>query len=366
MKVEFLVENLENLLPTITKFIPSSSPIPILSNILLEANKDGFFIYATNLETAVKIKVAAKVEEEGSTTVPGKQIIEIINSLPKDKVVLSSNERGVTILCRNNTAILQTLPRDEFPNIYEEKGEELHVFEKDELKEIFSKVIFSVSNDESRPELTGVLFSQKKEGIDVVATDGFRLSLKKIGDKHILEELGSLILPAKLISEAIALKSDKIVMYVYKKANQVIFEADNIMLVGRLINGDFPNYERVIPKNSTTEISLDREELMQKIKLSSVFARESANIIKTEVKDGQVKISARSFGVGEGETIMEGNQKGGASEIAFNVKFLTDFLKSADEKEVVMCLTNGVEPALFRTEGDSEYIHIIMPVRVQD
>lgn len=366
MKVEFLVENLENLLPVINKFIPTNSQIPILSNLLLEAGKEGFFIYATNLETGIKIKIPAKIEKEGSITVPGKQLIEIISSFPKDKVSVELTDKGLNLRCRDSQVTLQTIPRDEFPNIYDDKGEELHIFQNEELKDIFSKIVFSASIDESRPELTGILFSQKKEGLDVVATDGFRLSIKKLRGKKILEEIGSLILPAKLISEAISLKSDKVVMYVYKKANQVILEAENIILVGRLINGDFPNYERVIPGSSTTEISVDREEFIQKIRLSSIFARESANIVKAEVKEGKIKLSASSSGLGEGEASIEGKQTGGACEIAFNVKFLNDFLKSATEKVIVMSLTNGVEPALFKTEGDPDYIHIIMPVRVQE
>lgn len=367
MKVEFLVENIDNLLPTLTKILPVHSQVPVLSNLLLEAKNDGFYISATNLELGIRIKIPAKIEEEGGTTVPGKQFIEAMGSFPKDKVSIVFEKGSVRLNCRDVKIIFQTIAREEFPTIFEHKGEKIYVFSENELSEIFSKLIFSVSQDESRPELTGILLSQKNREIDFVATDGFRLSLKRLKNKKILEAEERLILPAKLISEAISIRGQSgASMYIYKKANQVIFESENIILVGRLINGEFPNYERVIPKKGITTVSLDKEEFSQKIKLSSIFARESANIVKVKVEGGKVNISAKSSGLGEGEMFIEGEQEGEDNEIAFNIKFLTDFLRSIPEESLSMELSSPIEPALFKTEGDPDFLHIIMPVRVQE
>ena len=367
MKVEFLVENIENYLPVLSKILPLHSQIPVLSNILLVAAPEGLFIYATNLDIGVRIKIPAKIEEKGATTIPGKQFIETISSLPKDKVEMVLEKESLVLRSRNNKIVFQTIAREEFPNIFEQKGEKIRTFAEGELGQIFSKLVFAVSSDDSRPELTGILLSQKGEDIDFVATDGFRLSLKRLKNKKIFDESSSLILPARLISEAILLKAPNgIKMYIYKKANQVIFETEDVILVGRLINGEFPNYERVIPEASHTKINLDTEEFMQKLKIASVFARESANIVKVNVAGGKVKIHARSSGLGEGEVILEGEQEGEDNEIAFNIKFLSDLLKNLPDTTVSMELLSSIEPTIFKTEEDPDFLHIIMPVRVQE
>ena len=329
--------------------------------------KEGLFIYATNLETGVRIKIPAKIKENGATTVPGRQFIEIINAFPKDKIELSLEKDKLQLKCRENKAILQTISKEEFPNIFNEKGESVHVFQEKELEEIFSKLIFSVSQDDSRPELTGILLSQKEGVVEFVSTDGFRLSLKRIKGRGMLGGDGKMIFPAKIIFEALSLKKEKnIAMYIEKKTNQVIFEAENVILVGRLIRGEFPNYEKVIPQNLKTKILIDTEEFLQKLRLFLVFARESANIIRVEIKDGVIKMFAQSSGLGEGEATIEGKQEGVDNEIAFNIKFLTDIMKNIAGKNTSIELSSSVEPAVFKTEDDPDYLHIIMPVRVQE
>lgn len=367
MRVGFLIENTESFLPTLIKILPVHSQIPVLSNVLLEAESDGFYISATNLEIGVRIKIPAKIENVGAITVPGKQFIEALASLPKDKVLISLEKESLVLKCRDNKVVFQTIAREEFPNLFEQKGEKIHAFSEQELKDIFLKLVFAVSLDESRPELTGILLSQKEDRIDFVATDGFRLSLKRFKNKKILEGGENLILPARLISEAMSIKTDKeITMYVYKKANQVLLEAEGVILVGRLINGEFPNYERVIPSESKTTVVADTEDFIQKIRLSSIFARDAANIVKIKIEDGKIKMYTRSSGVGEGEIELEGKQEGDDNEIAFNIKFLSDLLRNISGKTVSMELSSSVEPALFRTEEDRDFLHIIMPVRVQE
>jgi DNA polymerase-3 subunit beta len=367
MRVEFLVENIESFLPALTKILPVHSQIPVLSNLLLEAESGGLFVSATNLEIGIRIKIPAKVDIKGATTIPGKQFIEVIGSLPKDKVFITLDKESLSVKCRDSKVVFQTISPEEFPSLFEQKGEKAYVFREKELRDVFSKLTFAVSIDESRPELTGILLSQTSEGIDLVATDGFRLSLKKIKGKKLLEDGERLILPARLISEILSAKTQgDITMYVYKKANQVILEADDLVLVGRLISGEFPNYERVIPASSKTSMVLDVEDFLQKVKLSSVFARDTANIIKLKIEGGKARIAARSSGIGEGEADIEGKQEGQDNEIAFNIKFLSDILRNISGKTVTMELSSAIEPAVFKTEEDPGFTHIIMPVRVQD
>ncbi len=367
MRVEFLIENVENLLPTLTKILPTHSQIPVLSNLLLEATKDGFFIYATNLELGIKMKIPAKIEEEGATTIPGKQFIEALSSFPKDKVGISLDKDTLNVVCRDNKVSFRTIAREEFPSLYDQKGEKIHTFAAGEMKDIFSKLIFAVSGDESRPELTGVLLSQKEKFIDFAATDGFRLSLKRLDEKRILDTVDTMILPARLISEAALIHTNKSVsMFIYKKTNQVIFEAEDIVIVGRIISGDFPDYEKAIPKKIKTTVELDVEEFSQKLKLASIFARDSANVVRIIVEDEKMRLLTSSQGLGEGEAVLDVKKDGEDNEIAFNIKFLTDLIRNIQAKEMIIEFSSPVEPAIFKTSDDPAFTHIIMPVRLQE
>src|SRR3989344_3770221 len=297
MKAEFLVENIENFLLTLSKILPLHSQIPVLSNILIEVEDEGLFISATNLEVGIRIKIPAKTEAKGAITVPGKQFIEVISTLSKDKVSISL---------------------------------------------------------------------EKDEKIDFVATDGFRLSLKKIIGKNILKGQKSLIIPAKIITDALSLKGEDISMFVYEGSNQIVFETENVVLIGRIINGEFPNYERVVPASSKTKIILDKQVLEQNLRFSSVFARESANIVRFKVEGEKVKIYAKSAGLGEGEAVIDAEKSGEDNEIAFNVKFVMDILKNIESQSVIIELSSALEPAVFKTEDDQDFLHIIMPVRLQE
>lgn len=367
MRVDFLAENFENFIPLLNKTIPAHSQVPVLANILLEATKEGLFISATDLDLGIRIKVPGKIEEEGALTAPGKQFTEVIASLPRDKVSLTHEKDQLVLSSRGNKISFQTIGREEFPNLFEEKGGKFTSFTTAEFRDIFSKLLFAASFDDTRPELTGVYIGQKEGFVDFVTTDGFRMSLKRIKKTKLMNPGEGIILSSKPLFEAMAIKgNDTISMFVYKEGNQVMFETPTITLVGRLIDGSFPNYERVIPEETSTKITFDREELLQAIKLSSVFAREAANIIKIKIEEGVLKIFSKSSGVGEGEIKIEVEQTGGDNGIAFNSKFLGDLLRSLDDERLTMGMNSELEPAIFTTEKDPDFLHIIMPVRVTE
>jgi len=367
MKISCLVENIEKHSGLLTKIIPVHAQVPIFSNILIEAKQDGFFLSTTDLDLGVRVKIPAKIEEEGAITVPGKQFLEVINSLPKDKVTLESVKESFVVRCRSNKISFQTIAKDEFPTLFEKKGKQVAKFTKKEFKNIFSKLVFAVSSDETRPVLTGVMLFQKQEEAVFVATDGYRLSLEKIA-KKILEEMEEkLILSSRLINEALLLKEEKeILMHIFKEGNQVLFESSDVLLVGRLIEGDFPNYEKVIPSSWKTKFTINKEEMVQSLRLSSVFARESANIVKFKITDDALFLISKASGVGEGELKIEIEKEGEDNEISFNVKFLLDFLRSVETDKIVLEISSGVEPGLFRISGEESFLHVIMPVRIQE
>lgn len=366
MRAQILVENIDPFLSSLAKALPNHSPVPILLNILIEATSSGIYFSATDLELGIRVKVAGKVDAEGAVTVPGKQLIEVLNSLPKGKVTFTYEKGSVTIESAGGNIVLQTIPKEEFPKLFEEKGEKVHTFTKADLKDIFSKIIFSSSVDDSRAELTGVYITQKEDRVDFVATDGYRLSLKKIPNKKILEEGTGIIVSAKCIQEALTLNSESMDFYIYVDGNQVLFEAENIVLVGRLIQGNFPNYERVVPEAGKTQAVIEVDEFAKAIKLSSVFARESANIVRVKIVDKQLRLFSRSSGVGEGDIQIAVEQTGEENEIAFNVKFLGDLLRVVEEPRVTLSINSPLEAALFTLEKDKNFLHVIMPVRVQE
>lgn len=367
MKIEILTENLENVLPIIGKTIPSGTQLPILSSVLLSASNNVFTIQSTDLEFGVIVTIPAKIIEEGAVAVPGKQLVEVLGTFPKDKILISKEGENLTISGRGNTVSFQTISKEEFPNLFEEKGDKVLSLDVAGLKKIFSKLTFSVSQDAGRPHLTGVLFAPKEDIIEFVSTDGFRLSLKrtKMSVKAIPET--NLIVPVRLINEALSIKDDgEIDMYILEKTKQLILESKNTTLVGRLIEGTYPPYSRVIPTDSKTKIELSKDALSQALKTVGVFARDSANVVKMKLNDGKVLLSAVSGEIGQGEAVIDGKQTGDNLEISFNIRFVQDFLKVVEGDSVVISLNSGTEPAVFRVPEDPEFLHVIMPIKVQE
>lgn len=368
MEVEFLVENIGRFIPLITKILPSHAQIPVTSNVLLKTTKKDFFVYATDLEFGIRVRVPAKIIKEGEITVPGRQFIEIVNSIPQGKVGLLQDKDKVVINFLGNNVSFQTIPAGEFPALFEEKGEKISGFDKKEFGEIFSKQIFAASQDETRPALTGILLSQKKGFFDLVATDGYRMSLLRKKGKRLFEQEKNIILPTKLIDEAILLKEEggEVIMYENARGNQVLLEVGGVILAGRQIAGEFPDYEKVVPLDHRTRIRLEREEFLQALKVALVFAREGANIVRLKTEDKTIKIFSRSEGIGEGEAMLDVEQEGDNNEIAFNIKFLLDFLRNIEGERIVFEMSGPLEPAVFRQEKDPDFLHVIMPVRVQE
>lgn len=365
MKTEFLIENIQKHISTLSKTIPANTQVPILSNLLLKATKEGFYILATDLEIGIQVKVPSKIIEEGTVSVAGKEFLEVLNSLPKDKVLLSKNRDKLEISTRSSKATFQTIPGDEFPDLFEEKGKEICKFSAKNLEETFSKIMFSTSTEDTRAELTGIYLFQKPQDLEVVTTDGYRLSLNTRKNQTVLEKNEGIILPSRIISEALAQKKET-TLYISKKSNQVLFESEDIIIVGRTIHGNFPKYEKVIPTKSKTTIEIDREELQSAVKLSSIFARENSNIVKLSAENGRVKITSDSQNIGKQETEIDVTQKGEDVSISFNVRYIQDVLKVLDSKMIKIKTGSAQEPAVFSDETNKNYIHVIMPIRTKN
>jgi len=372
MKLQVLQENLNSGLLTASRTISSKAQLPILSNVLLKATKEGLQILATNLETGVNIKIGAKIDREGEITIPAKIFTEIVSSLSTERIDLEVVENTLKLTTNSYQATLNGLPATEFPKFPNYSSEDLFSLPAEKLLEAINQVAFAAATDDSRPILTGILFELEGKDLSLVATDGYRLSLKKVEVNSPVKEKISLIIPARSLIEVSRVleeekeKKEKILkMGFTKEQNQVVFVFPEIELFSRVIEGTFPDYQKIIPNSFTTKLILDREIFSREVKVVSIFARDSANIIKFKIQKDLLEMSANSPQIGENKSSLEIKQEREEGEIAFNFRFLQGFLSAVNVQEISLEINGPLNPGVFRGAGDDSFLHIIMPVRLQ-
>ncbi len=367
MKVTFLSENLQKKISFLNHAVSVRGQLPILSNFLLEAKGGKLYISATDLEIGISTSIPVNVEKEGKITVPAKNFSDLLLNLGNQKITLTQEGEALKLTGEKIKASFQTMPAEDFPKLYEEKGEELTEIKKEDIEEYFQKVVFSAASESTRPALSGILIEKDKDKVTLVATDGYRLSLQKnvFGTKEKLEK--ALVVPSRIIRELMLIKEESggIKIYVSGKNNQILFSQGETILVGRLIEAEYPEYEKIIPADFSTKAEVNREELLNAIKICSVFARETANIIKLSIEKNKIVVSANSPSVGEDSVDVEAKVTGEENEIAFNAKYLLDALSAIDKEELVFEMTGPLNPGVFKIKEDNSFLHLIMPIRVQ-
>ena len=368
MKISFLTDNLRTKLSFLNHAVSGNPQLEILSCFLLKAHKGKLFISATDLEIGISSSIAANVEEEGETTVPAKTFFDLIGNIAEEKISLETKGQNLELVGKKIRMTFQTMSAEEFPKLYEDKGEEIATLKKDTLIKEFNRVVFAASQDSGRPALSGVLVKKEKGGFLIVATDGYRLSLKNnvlIKTKE-AGELDQLLLSARVIRELISIKQDEdITLSVSGKNNQVIFTQGETVLVGRLIEAEYPNYEKIIPSGFDTKAEFDKAEMLKAVKICSVFARETANIVKLSVRKDKIVVSANSPSVGEDTVEVEAKVTGEENEIAFNGRYLLDLFSNLDDESMVFEMSGPLSAGVFKAPGDESFLHLIMPIRVQ-
>ncbi|HEX6977146.1 MAG TPA: DNA polymerase III subunit beta [Patescibacteria group bacterium] len=367
MKAAVLQENFSKALSQASHFVNPHAQLPVLGNILLEANKTKLYVLSTNLEMSLSTSIGAKVEKEGKVAVPAKTIVELVSHLSKGTVDLVQNKEQLAISQEGFLGNVAGMNTNDFPSIPQsfEKGDIL-TLPKDDLIKSLSKVAFAVSQDETRPVLTGVLFLLSPDSLTLVASDGFRLSQKKIPAK--LKGEGKVVIPKPALMELvkIASSSDSLSFQIKSGANQVVFgigESD-AFLATRIIEGEFPNFEKIIPKVSNTKVKVGREDLVRAVKIASVFAKDQGNIVKLTTGEGSLTVSAESSSVGNQKTKLDANVVGPSVEISFNWKFIEEVANAVEGEEIEIALVDTSSPGVFRDSKDPDFLHLIMPVKV--
>ena len=368
MKVTLLTNNLQKKLSFLNHAVSTKSQLPILLNFLLETVDGRLKISATDLEIGIETFINCTVEEEGSVTVPSKTFTELINSIPDDNITLQTKENTLEVISKKTKSTFQTSNKEEFPKLYEEKGEKIATFTDSNLHKDISSVIFASSLDTTRPALSGVLVRKEDEGFLLVSTDGYRLSLKHYkvdGSKESGDQ--SFIVPARVFKELLAINDEQgeISMFVSKGSNQILFEKGETILIGRLIEAEFPNFQKIIPSDFSISVLFDREEMQKAVKVCSIFARDAANIIKLSFAKDHVIVSSQTSAVGENSVKVDAKLTGEENEIAFNAKYLTDLFANTDAHEMVFEMTGPLNSGVFKVKSDPSFLHLIMPIRVQ-
>jgi DNA polymerase-3 subunit beta len=374
MKLQVLQEELSKTLNTASRFTSAKVQLPVLANVLIHTEKNKLVISATNLEMSISLSIGAKVSKEGKITVPSRTITDIVSNLSSGQINLESKKESIKVSSANFKSLISGMNTADFPKVPNSIGEKSIQIQKSKFINVLSSVLFAVSADETRPVLTGVLMIIRKDHLTLVATDGFRLSQKKmkIDSKGLFKDQ-NIIIPKNILNEILRLSNDEeYLRFSYDKSdNQVIFGSDSIVLSSRVIEGKFPDFERIIPKKTKIKVDLDKKELLQAVKLASVFARDSANVIKVTIGTNQIEVNAESKASGNQKTTVDAKiETDGLSKkdefiVAFNYRFVEDFINTIASEDIRIEMSDPNSPVLFLNPKDVNFLHIIMPVKIQ-
>ncbi|MBP6177135.1 MAG: DNA polymerase III subunit beta [Anaerolineales bacterium] len=376
MKVTVLQENLARGLSVVSRAVSPRSTLPVLSNILIASDEGRLRLSATNLELGITCWIAARIDEEGSTTVPARTFADLVNTLPGDQVQLALDVKTQNLHVKGGTSNndIKCIDAQEFPPLPVPEMEGAVQLNVADFKEMIQQVAFAASTDESRPVLMGVLLHVEKDKVTMAAADGFRLSVRKAQLSQAVSQPINVIIPARALNELARVASDgeePIYMVVPKNRGQVLFRVKDVEVVSQLIDGTFPDYQQIIPRSYKSRTLVSTASLLKACKQAEIFAREGSNVARLDIKQSngemqpsEVEISAISEETGKNETIVEATVDGGSVLIAFNVKFLREALEVVKTPNVALETSAANAPGVVKPVGDDNFLHVIMPMHL--
>ena len=377
MKLTCLQENLKRGLSIVSHAVAGKSTLPVLSNILLATDNGRLKLAATNLELGITCWIGSKVDREGAVTIPAKLLTDLVSSLPNDRITLEldSTSQSVKLMCARYENNINGIDADEFPALPTlEEREPNAVFSCEVLREAIDQIAFAAATDDSRPVLTGVLLRLRDGYATLASADGFRLAQRVIPLTTPVNEPVELIIPARALIELARIivgSESNVAMTITPGGGQVLFHTEDIDLVTRVIDGKYPDIERVIPQQYTTRTLVDTSELAKAIKVASLFANASASIVRLTIEPGgdtapgRINISANAAEVGNNSSIVDGMVHGEGNKIALNVRFLQEAINAIKTAQIAIETQTEQQPAVFRPVGVDGYIHIVMPMMVR-
>ncbi len=371
MKLKIKKEEILKGLQRIQGVVEKKNTMPILSNMLLTAEGAGIEIIATDLEIGLRGRYVAEVEKPGSVTVSAKKMYEIVRELPSEDVQIKVEDSNwVKILSGQSQFKLVGLPKDEYPALPDVAEEGMIVIDGDMLRDMIKKTLYSVGENDARYVLNGLFvhMTQAKGGLNLrmVGTDGHRLSMidRVIDAKHKEENI---IIPKKAMMELRRLLEEdapKTELRLGFSKNHALFKRDGLVMVSKLIDGNYPNYLQVVPAKSTKKVTLSKEAITHAVKRVSILSKEKTNAVKLQLEKDRLVLSTNNPEVGEASEELAVDYTGEGIAIGFNSRYLMDVLTAMDKETIALELNDPLSPCLITEEGDEHYKCVVMPMRV--
>ena len=352
--------------------VERKNTIPILANVLIEANGDEVKLLATDLEVGLRSRCTASVTKGGSLTLPAKKLYEIIKALPETDVRIEEDRNGVKVAADRFDSRMQTLPREDFPTLPESTGTSNATLPRDVLKQMVAKTQFAITGEDTRYFLNGALFILQGDSMSLVSTDGHRLALvtvprDKSKAKGKVDEEVRVILPRKTLLELgrLLAEGDGDIQY-ERGENHLFFDIGGRLLISRMIDGQFPAFERVIPKNNDKRVEFDRDRLTSAVKRVALLSNERSRAVKFQIDKGKVEIASSSPEFGEAKEAIIVDYSGTPVTICFNAQYVLDFLSVVETDVVALDFKDEMSQAVMKPVGAEgyDYTYVIMPMRV--
>ncbi|MFA6099150.1 MAG: DNA polymerase III subunit beta [Patescibacteria group bacterium] len=367
MKVICTQENLNRGLQLVSHIASKNISLPILNNVLIKAEKGGIILMTTNLEIGVICKVRGKVEREGSFTVQAKTLSDYISLLPKENVAIELDNQSLKIEGKGSKTVMKGVESSEFPLIPEVASASNYQIKTKQLKDALSTVSFAVAIDETRPEISGVYFQFADNKLTLVSTDSYRLAEKEIDLGKNVSQPYNAIVPLRTIQELIRIlgseEGESVTISVNE--NQILFSFGECNLSSRIIEGKYPDYQQIIPKEHRTSAVVNTKSFINTVKRASLFCKPGGNdiMLKLSVGAKEVLVTANNLQIGESEARQEADLEGEDNNIIFNYRYLLDGLQNINDEECVFEMSSNTTPGLLRPKSDNTYVYIIMPIK---
>lgn len=374
MKVSVSQQQLAQGLGIVSRAVSPRSTLPVLANVLLATDEGRLRLSATNLELGISSWIGAQIQDEGSITVPARLFSDLVSTLPNDTVHLSVNMNTCTmsVKCGASSTEIKGIDAQEFPPMpATDLSEGMHIKVSD-FKEMIQQVTFAASSDEARPVLQGVQTTVNGSEIVMAATDGFRISVRKVDLTEPVQKPQAMIIPARALNELARIATDgdsTVSMILPAGRGQVVFRLETAELVSQLIDGNFPDYRVILPRSFKAHTIISTAAFLKACKQAEIIARNGNNVVRLNLQPsgdhpGQVEVSAQSEETGSNETMIDANIEGPAMVIVFNVRFLREALEVIKTPNVVLETNDHKSPAKVQPVGDESYTHVIMPMHL--
>ncbi|HEV8675764.1 MAG TPA: DNA polymerase III subunit beta [Methylomirabilota bacterium] len=363
MEIQVAREPFLRALQLVQNIVETRQTLPILGNVLIEAQNGGLRVAATDLEVGARVTVPATVARPGAITLAARKLLELVRELPAQPITLKLQDSGwVQLLCGSAAFRLVGLPADEYPPLESGEPDASVSLEGGRLRAMLARTSYAMSQDESRPFLNGLYLVVKKGDFRLVATDGHRLALARATVDATVEMAG--IVPRKAVQELgrVLGGSDEATLAVHE--NQFVLRTAGFVLTSKLIEGTFPSYEQVLPKGHPRRLTVERELLIAALRRVSVVADDRTRPIRLTVGPSTLRLSASSQELGEAEEVLAAEAAGDELTIGFNTRYILDALGPMEGDRVVVELKDALSPGVFRSATDQEHLCVIMPMRI--